>query len=280
MKKAMIKAVEKSIDRFYGYRDAVLTFSDPEDLHQMRVSGRTLLSYIYVLADKKESKSAGFKDIRKPLKKAMGMLGDLRDEDVLLQEVGERLRSFTPARRKVLAIWLESRQSGVEVMRDDLAKNLPMIIDKKWKKQADGWAEDRIPKLADKKLVEDKIEELRMEKARAVEAIAAYGPPDMCDEGYLILLHKGRISVKKLRYTLNAAKKFLDIDPQDIEAQKTLQDQLGHIQDRRVWIGQLCAFYKQRGPDAKTMKIVEGIADSWRTEMLETLGVTGIIKDI
>ena len=280
MKKALTKAVKKSIDRFYEYRDPVLTFSDPEDLHQMRVSGRTLLSYIYVLADKKESKRAQFKAVRKPLKNAMDMLGELRDEDVLLEEVENRLGMLSPPQRELVSAWLESRRADIKARQKKLAKKLPAVVDKKWKKRADIWAESRVPKLADKKLMAEKIEELRMEKALALDAIVSYGSPDMCNEEFLATIHKGRISVKKLRYTLNTAKKFMDIDPQDIEAQKSLQDQLGHIQDMRVWINQLCDFYSELNSDQKTMDAVGDIADSWRTEMLELLEKTGIIKDL
>ena len=280
MKEALTKAVEKSVKRFYGYRDAVLTFSDPEDLHQMRVSGRTLLSYLYVLADNKESKRAKFRSVRKPLKKAMDMLGELRDADVLLEEVESRMSSFSPSQRNIIARWLESRRTGIDGMREKLVKELPSVVDKKWKKRADGWAEESIPGLASKKLMLKKIEELRQEKALALDSIVGYGQPDMCDEEFLTHLHKGRIAVKKLRYTLSVAKKFMDIDPQDIEAQKMLQDQLGHIQDMRVWISQLCDFYNDESTDAKTIKAVGKIADSWRAEMLETLDETCIIKHL
>jgi len=269
MKKDITKAVEKNIEKFYGNKKAVLTFTDPEDLHQMRVAGRTLLSYFFVLADEQEAKSPGFRKVRQPLKKAMRALGELRDADVLLDEVEQRLPGFTPARRGVIEKWLEQKQAGRESLRLKLAIELPYNIDKKWKTRADEWAASRVPKLADKERFTGKVLELRNERDLVFEAISEYPHPEMSDDDFLNLVHQGRIAVKRLRYALNVEKKFMDIDDGEIEALKTLQDQLGHIQDMRVWISQLEDFYKDRS-------VVDGITAKWRSEMLKTLKETGI----
>ncbi len=279
MKKAVRKAVEKDIVKFYDYKDPALTFKDPEDLHQMRVAGRRLLSFLYVLADKKEAKTADFRNVRKPLKKAMGALGELRDSDVLLDEIEKRLPGFSPARKKIICQWLEQKRADQEVLRLKLAEELPDAIDKKWKKDADKWAEARIPELADKKLMAKKIEELRNDKALAMDAILQYGQPDMKDERFLNLLHKGRIASKKLRYALSVAKKFMEVDSREIEALKTLQDQMGHIQDMRIWIGQLNEFYKNKTATRRIPDAVNKITGLWRGEMLETLQKTGILPN-
>jgi CHAD domain-containing protein len=277
MRKAIRKAVEKDIVKFYDYKTAALTFKDPEDLHQMRVAGRRLLSFLYVLADQKEAKKDGFRKMRKPLKKAMGALGELRDSDVLLEEVEKRLPGFSPARQKAIKLWLEQKRTDQEELRLKLSESLPDTVDKDWKKDADDWAETRISELADKQLMAKKLEELRNEKAASMDAILQYGLPDMKDERFLNLLHKGRISAKKLRYALSVAEKFMDGNNEEIEALKTLQDQMGHIQDMRVWINQLNDFYKTKSPSGRIPVVVNNISDVWRGEMLETLQKTGIV---
>jgi CHAD domain-containing protein len=92
----------------------------------------------------------------------------------------------------------------------------------------------------------------------------------MTDTKFLEQLHNARIHVKKLRYTLTVLKRFMDIDPNEIEAMKTLQDQLGHIHDLSVWISQLKSFYGD-GAD------LGGIESAWHKEMLQTLLATGIL---
>lgn len=270
MKKAVAKAVKKAGDRFYGYKTAVLTFKDPEDLHQMRVSGRTLLSYMYALADRKESERPGFKKVRKPLKTAMGSLGALRDADVLLDEVEGLLASFSPDQRSVIEKWLACKRDEREAFRVQLAETLPDTIDKKWEQRMKLWARDSVPSLVDKKSISIKVEALREERDRSFEAIRNYPDVDMTDENFLMLLHNARIRVKKLRYTLTVLKKFLEVDSDEIESLKNLQDRLGHIHDISVWIAQL----KNFDGDEEALKSIEA---RWHNEMLETLLATGIM---
>ncbi len=270
MKKAFAKSINKAGNRFYDYKKAVLTFKDPEDLHQMRVSGRTLLSYMYALADKKETDRPGYKKIRKPLKKAMDSLGALRDTDVLLEEVAASLQTFAPEQRSVIETWLAHKKDEREAIREQLEETLPATIDKKWKRRMTIWARESVPKLVNKKSIMIRLEELNDEKDLSFEAIRDYPSADMADTNFLEQLHNARIRVKKLRYTLTVLNKFMDIDQGEIEAMKTLQDQLGHIHDISVWISQLKSFYG----DGEGL---EGIESAWRKEMLVTLQSTSIL---
>ena len=270
MKKAFAKSINKAGNRFYDYKKAVLTFKDPEDLHQMRVSGRTLLSYMYVLADKKEADRPRYEKLHKPLKKAMGSLGALRDTDVLLEEVEASLKAFTPEERSIIEKWLSYKKGEREALREKLEETLPATIDKSWKRRMTIWARDSVPKLVNKKSLMIRLEVLSDEKDRSFEAIRDFPSADMSDTNFLEQLHIARIHVKKLRYTLTVLKKFMEIDQGEIETMKTLQDQLGHIHDLSVWISQLKSFYG----DGEGL---EGIESAWRKEMLVTLRATGII---
>lgn len=270
MKKAFARSVNKAGNRFYDYKKAVLTFEDPEDLHQMRVSGRTLLSYMYVLADEKERGRTGFKKLRKPLKTAMGSLGALRDTDVLLEEVEASLGAFTPDQRVIIETWLAHKKDEREALRENVKETLPEAVDKSWKRRMTMWARYSVPKLVDKKSLLVRLEVLNDEKDRSFEAIRDFPSANMADTDFLEQLHRARICVKKLRYTLSVLDKFMDIDQTEIKAMKNLQDQLGHIHDISVWISQLKSFYG----DGEGL---EGIESTWRKEMLVTLLATGIL---
>lgn len=125
MKKAFAKSIHKAGNRFYDYKEAVLTFKDPEDLHQMRVSGRTLLSYMFAIADKGEMDRPRYKKIHKPLKKAMSSLGALRDTDVLLEEVEAKLETFMPEERSIIEKWLAHKKGSAKPLENRLQKHCP-----------------------------------------------------------------------------------------------------------------------------------------------------------
>jgi CHAD domain-containing protein len=270
MKKAFAKSIHKTGNRFYEYKEAVLTFKDPEDLHQMRVSGRTLLSYMYALADKSETDRPRYKKLHKPLKKAMASLGALRDTDVLLEEVEVKLDTFAPEQRSVIEKWLAHKKGEREALREQLEETLPATIDKNWKRRMATWASETVPKLVKRKSILIKLEELNDEKDRSFDAIRDFPSADMSDPKFLEQLHNARIRVKKLRYTLTVLSKFMEIDQGEIETMKTLQDQLGHIHDLSVWISQLRDFY---GDNVD----LDGIESTWRKEMQMTLRATGIL---
>jgi len=48
MKKAIKRILKETSEQFYDYQGKVLEFKDPEDLHQMRVAGRTLLTLFFL----------------------------------------------------------------------------------------------------------------------------------------------------------------------------------------------------------------------------------------
>ncbi|HTY92141.1 MAG TPA: CHAD domain-containing protein [Methanocella sp.] len=271
MKKAIKCILRDTSDRFYRYQDKVLDFTDPEDLHQMRVAGRTLLSYFSLLADKEEAARPGFIKLRGSLKDTMSLLGEIRDLDVLIDALKERSMAMEPGQAALIS-GLLSRMTVERVrLRQELASEMPNRISPRWKERMDSWIRKKTPELADRKSIEEKVATLRKKKDKALAAISEYPEPDMANEEFLNIVHRGRISVKKLRYALAILKKINTADKAEIEALKTLQDQLGHVQDMRVWAGLL---HEQYGRSA----IVEDIVAQWRAEMNKTLAETGLIS--
>lgn len=269
MKKAIRRILKDTSVRFYDYQTKVLDFTDPEDLHQMRVSGRTLLSYFSLLADKEESSRPGFIKLRGSLKETMGLLGEIRDLDVLMESLEQRSQAMEPEPAALISGLLSRMLVERVRLRERLAIEMPDCLSPRWKERMDTWIKKRTPDLADRKSIEEKVAGLRKKKVKAMDAIREYPLPDMADEEFLNVVHRGRISVKKFRYALNILKKINTADKAEIESLKKLQDQLGHVQDMRVWMDLLHEHYGNND-------IVENIASQWRTEMGNMLAEAGL----
>lgn len=270
MKKALRRILGDMCDDFYCYGREVLDFKDPEDLHQMRVTGRTLLSYFYVLPDDGEASSLRAVSLRKPLKRAMRLLGRIRDIDVLIGEMEKRSPAFSPEEKGLIDGWLNQAQVERTRLRERLAAELPGYIGGRWRKGMEKWAR-KASRKADMAFLEARAARLRKKKDRALKAIRAYAVPDLTDEDFLDRIHEGRIAVKRLRYALGILKKLDAADKAEIDALKGLQDRLGLIQDLRVWSGALREHYGRSD-------IVDGITARWRGEMADTLAETGIMS--
>lgn len=270
MRKAIKRILRDTSERFYCYQGKVLDFRDPEDLHQMRVAGRTLLSYFSLLADKEESSRQGFIKLRGSLKETMGLLGEIRDLDVLMESLEQRSMAMEPDQAALISGLLSRMMVERVRLRGKLAEEMPGRISPRWKERMDTWIRKKTPELADRKSIEEKVAALRKKKEKAMDAIREYPSPDTADEEFLDIVHRGRISVKKLRYALTILKKVNTADKSEIEALKTLQDQLGHVQDMRVWAGLLREHYGRSD-------IVENIISQWRAEMNTTLSEVGLV---
>lgn len=277
MKKAICRRIRNVERKFYGYMEEALTFNDPEDIHKMRVSGRTLLTFFDTIADRKESKRPGFIKMRRSLKKSMGILGELRDMDVLIDEMELRLSDAPPAEKRLLTEWVDHVKEKRDGSREKLSKKLPSWIDHKWEKRVEHWAAGSAVDQMSKEGLEEKMLKLRRNKDKAVACIRDHVKQgiDLSDKDVLEDLHQGRITVKRLRYALANFGELMGADyGNEIDRLKDLQEHLGHVQDLRTWIDMLCGFSESKGKNA--VRIAGKIADSWRKEMLETLNGTDL----
>jgi CHAD domain-containing protein len=273
MKKSVKRVLEAASDRFYCYQWQVLEFKDPEDIHQMRVNGRNLLTYLSLLSDKDEIKKPGFIKVRDPLKAAMSALGQIRDMDVLLEEMEKRSQVMPAVQKKLIHGWMKSIIAERVTLRERLTAELPDNVSAKWKRAMTRWINTKAEVRIEKASIEAKVEKLRKRKNTAIQKISDYTKPDLADEEFLSLIHAGRIAIKKLRYALNILKKLDSVDKGEIEALKTLQDQLGHVQDMRVWAARL---QEHNGDDPS----VEEVTKKWREEMRDSLASTGLFGSI
>ncbi|HEY3273649.1 MAG TPA: CHAD domain-containing protein [Methanocella sp.] len=256
---------------FYKSMPVALGFKDPEDVHQLRVAGRTVLALLDLLTDEDDMARASFKKTRGSLKKAMSLLGQLRDADVMIDEVGKRLCAMTPAQRNLLDSWLEGQQAARRKLRRKVARKLPQIIGPAWRKRMVRWQRSKESAPANASIYCRKLDELRASREQAFLAIreSLSGPVTLDNTELLDRLHHGRISTKKLRYAMEALAPVMEADEEEIRRLKTFQDQLGHVQDLRTWALKLQSAEGDR-------RIIALVLKKWQDEMAETLRQTDL----
>jgi CHAD domain-containing protein len=271
MQEKIYKTLRKKRKKFYKSVPRALKFEDPEDVHQLRVAGRTVLAMLDLLAAGDDRADARFNKMRGSLKKAMGMLGQLRDADVMIDEIGERLPAMTAAQRNLLDPWLEGQQADRRKLRKKIARKLPQIIDAGWKKRMARWQRAKASSVSDLSLFPQKLETLRASRVEAFRAIRERlsGPVSLDNPELLDRLHHGRIATKKLRYALETLAPFVNPDEEEIRRLKTVQDQLGHVQDLRTWALRL----QSAGGDRR---IIARVLKTWQDEMAETVRQTDL----
>jgi CHAD domain-containing protein len=275
MQEELYKTLRKKRKKFYKSIPVALRFKDPEDLHQLRVAGRTVLALLDLMTDEGDMARASYKKTRGSLKRAMSLLGQLRDADVMIEEIGKHLCDMTPAQRNLLGSWLEEQQAARRKLRRKVARKLPQIIDPGWKKRMARWQRSKESLPADASIYCRKLDELRDSRSQAFQAIreSLSGPASFDNAGLLDRLHHGRISTKKLRYALEALAPVIDVDEEEIQRLKTLQDQLGHVQDLRTWALKLQSSEGDR-------RIMALILKKWQDDMAETLQQTDLAPGI
>jgi len=268
MKKNIQKTVKKARGKFCGYQKAALTFQDPEDIHQMRVAGRTLLTFFDILAGQQEKERPGFIKFKRPLKRVMSFLGEIRDLDVMMIEMEKRLLTIPSPEKDLLVEWLEERKKNKEKLQQEVKKQLPKWINSNWQKRVRKWQKQRLPFNLQDLSLEEQLQKLRIKKKEAIVALLRTPGlmPDPKDDHLLDQLHQIRIAVKKLRYALTYLASFLDKPwEEEVEQLKKLQEHLGDIQDLRVWIQQLADYPTEKKDEQ------EKILQNWQKELEEKL---------
>lgn len=247
---------------FSSYVPSVLTFEDPEDLHQMRISARKLLACMDLVADKKERSRPEFMVIRNFVKGYMRPLGRLRDLDVLIDELRQRSSVAGPEQASLLAAWLTDSLKEREETRQLAMVLLPGLASLEFSGRLEIWQErlGRVTQASPK----GRIKKLRKNANEALEGIRDYPGCPVDNEDFLTQSHHARIRVKKLRYALT----ITGDDQKEIEACKAIQDALGRVQDMRVWISRL-ERYREDYPGA-----VETMISSLRSE------TTGLLRTV
>ena len=255
---------------FQDYSKSAVKKFDDEDIHRARVNSRKLLTLLAILDP---SHSSGLYPI---FKKAQKLLGKVRDADVLIDSFKKRRKQSQEAGDSKSAELLKAvilhQKDKRKKYRKRLADELPSLaggkkLDELW----NTFLSESLPALVAKKDANVVMRELEIafeQKKKACRTLFR-GPEGDSEESYEAL-HRLRIAAKELRYTANAAAFALN---QKFHAHEQIymkiQDQLGQINDKRVWLKTLDRIGREELDIGK--KAWDVFTDTLKAEVLDAL---------
>jgi CHAD domain-containing protein len=195
----------------------------PENLHQLRVATRRIRAFLRVA--RRHVDTAWAEETRRQLGELGRSLGPVRDLDVLLENLRGEVSGLDEAERPAADELLAQLQQDRNRRQDALLQALdaPAYTQILERLQAPLYAAAEPPRRSLAKLAEREVR-------RLAERVEGLGPAP-ADEA----LHRLRIRVKRVRYTLELAAPDADKRTQRmIRAAKRLQDVLGEHQDAVV----------------------------------------------
>ncbi|KUP24751.1 CHAD domain-containing protein [Paenibacillus sp. DMB5] len=265
------QAMIKLYVNFRDYsKDALKDFGE-EDIHQARVNSRKLLTLLSILDP--DHSAAG--QLYFSFKKAQKRLGKVRDADVLIESFKERRKvakkDGDDKTAGLLKAVIKHQKDQRKKYRKKLEAELPQLAGKEldglWNDFLAGPLESLVLK-KDANVVMRELEVAFDQKKKTCKALFK-GPDAVSDEAFEAL-HDLRIAAKELRYTANAASFALNQKFHTHEEYyKNIQEQLGIINDKRVWLDTLQSIGRDElGVGKKTWS---AFTDSLKNEVLEAL---------
>ena len=113
----MGRLIEERFDMMMSYHDGTLDGTDPEDLHQMRVWSRRLRAAMDVSTSCFPRR---YKFFHKRIKQLTDVLGDVRDYDVMIEELSEYRDSRPADERPAINEMIKDLRSRREIGRANL----------------------------------------------------------------------------------------------------------------------------------------------------------------
>lgn len=223
---------------FRDYSKETLRTFDSEDIHQARVNSRKLLTLLSILDPQHTS------GLYPVFKQAQKRLGKVRDADVLIDSFKSRRKlakeDGDTRTAELLEAVIKHQKDKRKTYRKKLAEELPKLtgkdLDGLWNDFLSGQLEGLVAK-RDANVVMRELEVAFEQKKKACKTIFQQNAESA--EAF-DSLHQLRIAAKELRYTASAAaftlnQKFHAHE----EIYKNIQEQLGLINDKRVWLDTL-----------------------------------------
>lgn len=203
--------LERQLSELEGYETGMRA-GDPDALHKFRVATRRSRALL--------RPCGGVDELQRELRWLAGMLGPVRDLDVLIEHAAELVEELGDDRAGG-----ESIVAALEAQRAEARTELTAALDSERYKELLGRFRSDIPLLGETD--HDHVVSLAArELKRLQQAYAALGP-NPTDED----LHRVRIKAKRTRYAAELAGKPLT---KLAEAAKRLQDEIGLHQDAVV----------------------------------------------
>jgi CHAD domain-containing protein len=208
------------------------TGEDIEDVHDMRVAIRRMRSTFRLLKPYFPTKDV--RDFNDELRRIAATLGDVRDLDVLIQDLGEYQASLPKAKKTAFA----AKIAEFDQMRESARAELVVVLDgKRYRRFLKSFAKFLTTPVEAAPLAGSVIPiQVRhvlpgLIYDRLASVLAYDDVLDMTDEDDT-MLHALRIEFKRLRYAVSLFEGVLGSKIGDfIDELKTIQDCLGGLQD-------------------------------------------------
>ncbi|SFL76420.1 CHAD domain-containing protein [Paenibacillus sp. 1_12] len=232
------RALDQLYGRFCDYGSRASRDFDSEDIHQARVNSRKLLTLLRILDKNDHSGLYPF------IKQAQKYLGKVRDADVLIESFQARRKSAKRSGKGkeadflkfVIQIQRKRRKRSRVKLADKLPKLMSPELNLKWRAFLQSLPElDSQGADIDVNQVMRELEVSYEQKKQTYRQLCRqYGAET---KEAFDALHDLRIAAKELRYTASAASFALDPKFHSHERlYKDIQEQLGQINDRRIWL--------------------------------------------
>lgn len=260
---------------FWDYSHDALSKFDGEDIHQARVNCRKLLTLLSILDP---GHALGLYPI---FERAQKRLGKVRDADVLIESFQTKRKQAKEdgdtKTAELLKAVIDHQKDKRKTYRKKLADELPKLInedlDEKWKAFLSEQLEALVAK-KDANVVMRELEVAYEQKKKACKAI--FRGQDAESEAAFDSLHQLRMAAKELRYTASAASFALNQKfHAHEEMYKQIQDQLGLINDKRLWLETLNAIGREELDIGK--KTWNTFTSQLKTEVLDALHQNDVI---
>jgi CHAD domain-containing protein len=250
MSEAGRKILRLHFEAMLAMEAGTLAGDDPEDLHDMRVATRRQRAALRIAAPHFRRKA--IRPVRDGLRALAGVLGAVRDLDVLIAGANARRAALSAEEHRGLGVLVDSWRRRRDAARARLLAHLG----------GTGYAEfkERYARFLDRR---DAGAPASPEERAPRPRLAAHVLPTeiwahysaVCAFGTALpwasveMLHSLRIEGKRLRYLLESFREVLDPCVEEaIAAAVALQDHLGEIQDAVVAVGLAREFLA--GPEA------------------------------
>lgn len=264
-------ALSKHYDDFCTYSQESLQKFDDEAVHQARVNSRKLLTLLSILDP--GHTAAG--DLYASFKTAQKRLGKVRDADVLIGSFRKRRKKAkaegADKTAQLLKAVVRHQKGRRKKFRSRLASELPELTGERLDKLWQSFMARQLAALVaqrDPNVIMRELEVAFEQKKKRCKALFKHPQTDPAEA--FEALHELRIAAKELRYTASAADFALDQKFHAHESiYKHIQDQLGEINDKRVWLETLQAIGREELDVGK--KTWNAFTESLRQEVQEAL---------
>ncbi|WNS41701.1 CHAD domain-containing protein [Paenibacillus sp. MMS20-IR301] len=266
------QAMNRLYINFQDYSKGALQGFGDEDIHQARVNSRKLLTLLSIL----DPAHSATEELYSTFKQAQKKLGKVRDADVLIASFKERRKAAKEAgdtkTAELLKAVIRHQKDKRKAFRKKLEEALPKLSGKTLDLQWNRFISEQLEPLAAKKDANVVMRELEVafeQKQKTCKTL--FKAPGAAESTEAFdALHELRIAAKELRYTANAAAFALNQKFHAHEAiYKDIQEQLGVINDKRVWLETLNAIGREELDVGK--KTWAAFTEGLKAEVLEAL---------